>query len=1588
MKNKRFSKILVLLMVMMMVLTMMPSMAWADPETENTEITAEMTDQDAVDAVYNFFTNHGSGNPIAFPYGTEEGQYTNAKTYMEAKIAELAPGKAVKMTISSMLPGKTSYKDYLNGGATVEYNAMDAGYNITPVYADGVSKPAVTGVTFTCGDVTSKKVTVYFAVDAIPRSEEEILDFEVSQLVFDYIKGNNKSSDYITQSLGKLNGNTVSALPTEGQIYKTGYSIKWELQPVSGKEDAVTMDAKYKTTITRPEVGEEDAVVKLIGTVYKTKDPTVAKSSEITVTVPAYQAITAPVKVTPADAKLTVKSGSTALDSKYIQNKGDGNYILTLHGTATDGSTSYSYTAEREGYITTSGKISANPATPNMDCTEINMVASGADDTALQSIEITSPAAGAPSILEPIEAFDKDKTAYTMKVTGPVASVSLKPTVATEGATVELTYFGSADNAKADKPTKKTVTVATACYLKDFAEETAGATVITIKVTAPASSTQSEKTRTYILTVTKNDEQAHSLKTLTIKPMYADGNKKSELKDTEYLEEEKLSPSLDANALADRYDYEVNAFCESVTLKPMANAAKEIQTITVNGETVASGKESSSITLQTGDNEIPIVVTKTDDSQETYSIHIYKKPQIGFTSVDIAGTETLWENIKTGTWTGTTNFPYDTENLTLAFNLEGADYLHFAGETRKYRSGETISLGNADSYTKTIFFCKEIEGKVYAQKYVISFKRLASSAPTSYDSYLPAPGQFVNLSAYYANISKTVAKPASGSCITLGAFGGNVVYYFADGITDDPNNPYGVDFIVYGNVFPNSDGSSAAGAAEPAAVMVSEDGENWYELAGSEYYNLNTERNVSITYTNPDKTFKSAVDVPWQTDSGISGYIYKNDYHKQAYYPQSSTYSAYQKGKTANASYTDDSVTFKGTLISNKEAVFGYADSHYADLGAKNLSSAVNPYRKNHLIGSNGDGFDLAWAVDENGEPVSLSAVHYVKIYTAMQQNGGATGEVSSEISGILKAAADKAAVGKTPELTKLTINGETVGLSAGKVVNYDAKDAAVLNITAEGSSTDNIYINSQRAESGKSVRSAVVDMVRIIVQNGEAEPTIYYIKVSGENVPAANAELEQITLSPGDVKQVPQEDGSLSFTVANNVERIALTADAMNKKASVTINGEIYASGESSKTLPVSVGENTFRISVTSENGQKTKEYTVKVTREQSAAAENTIRVYFSLTGDSLHGENGKHQASTWISGTMVTIPKGATVKYVTELMLNNHNLSFISDGVYVSEINGLAQFDNGANSGWMYRHNGKIADEGYAARTLTGGDRVEWFYTDDYTKETGYEGNWDMVNGETTSVTTVGASGSAITTAPTEVKVTEKTEADGTKVKVAEVTVSEENQKEILKQAKENKSAEIILNVTKDAVGEAAAAEVKLDKSFLESILKDTDAKLTIKTPFGSKTYTQEELKALTEATAGTTVTLDVKAEEDSEAAKLAQAKEQLAKVSLTARSVKTAKKNVKVTLKTNAKTEAAIKEIQALGYTVKYKFYRSTKKSSGYAAKLTKETKSYINTAGTKGKAYYYKARVLVYDQNGKLVAFSKLTQCKYASRIWTK
>ena len=110
-------------------------------------------------------------------------------------------------------------------------------------------------------------------------------------------------------------------------------------------------------------------------------------------------------------------------------------------------------------------------------------------------------------------------------------------------------------------------------------------------------------------------------------------------------------------------------------------------------------------------------------------------------------------------------------------------------------------------------------------------------------------------------------------------------------------------------------------------------------------------------------------------------------------------------------------------------------------------------------------------------------------------------------------------------------------------------------------------------------------------------------------------------------------------------------------------------------------------------------------------------ITVSFTLNGDTKHGD-AAHTGSypTWISKKSYTLENGSTVKELLEAALSENGIIHITDGSYVSSINGLAEFDNGPRSGWVYTVNGIKVGESYADYTLKSGDTVIWKYIDTY--------------------------------------------------------------------------------------------------------------------------------------------------------------------------------------------------------------------------------------------------------------------------------
>ena len=92
-----------------------------------------------------------------------------------------------------------------------------------------------------------------------------------------------------------------------------------------------------------------------------------------------------------------------------------------------------------------------------------------------------------------------------------------------------------------------------------------------------------------------------------------------------------------------------------------------------------------------------------------------------------------------------------------------------------------------------------------------------------------------------------------------------------------------------------------------------------------------------------------------------------------------------------------------------------------------------------------------------------------------------------------------------------------------------------------------------------------------------------------------------------------------------------------------------------------------------------------------------------------------------TIIASEQAGIGQGNTVFDVTAFVLKEHNKSFsytgTGDGVYIKEIDGLAEFSQGPQSGWVFYVNGTAATQSSGGYTLSGGEDIKWTFV---TKQT----------------------------------------------------------------------------------------------------------------------------------------------------------------------------------------------------------------------------------------------------------------------------
>ncbi|MEG1073803.1 MAG: cadherin-like beta sandwich domain-containing protein, partial [Ruthenibacterium sp.] len=361
----------------------------------------------------------------------------------------------------------------------------------------------------------------------------------------------------------------------------------------------------------------------------------------------------------------------------------------------------------------------------------------------------------------------------------------------------------------------------------------------------------------------------------------------------------------------------------------------------------------------------------------------------------------------------------------------------------------TVSFPIYEKAPKSIVAVKTVEQGTLCTVYTFGFKYRNDAAldyPTSGYRF-DANGTKTPLTA---NEMSQLQSGMTGwnSFVRTDVFGTGFVVAYDKPIMDDAKNPNGIDFVIYGNAFAYANG----GSGEPAGVQVSQDGENWYTLAGSKHFDDTTD---------------------WTRACGTNG--------------QTSLLLA-KSGEN-------------GITSSAPAVTFGYADIHSSTANENGESlypitgKAGNPYAPSH-ISNIGDGFDLAWAVDAQGNRVSLAGgIRYIKIQNVVDINHPGFGLCNAEIGGVVRAVNTNENVGVTSAPQAIVVDGEPV-LLKDNVYQYEAEADGTFAVHVDAPQNTNIIINGNNAAELSFDAIPRHKSVRIILQEGEKQPLIYDIKL------------------------------------------------------------------------------------------------------------------------------------------------------------------------------------------------------------------------------------------------------------------------------------------------------------------------------------------------------------------------------------------------------------------------------------------------------------------------------------------------------------
>lgn len=186
------------------------------------------------------------------------------------------------------------------------------------------------------------------------------------------------------------------------------------------------------------------------------------------------------------------------------------------------------------------------------------------------------------------------------------------------------------------------------------------------------------------------------------------------------------------------------------------------------------------------------------------------------------------------------------------------------------------------------------------------------------------------------------------------------------------------------------------------------------------------------------------------------------------------------------------------------------------------------------------------------------------------------------------------------------------------------------------------LTVNGRIVSSGGSSASIPLNVgdnvvsVTVTAEDGTMKTyTITVTRATSNSADLTNLELSDGVLGPA----FGVGTTSYAATVANSVYSLTVTPTTADPNATITVNGNATASGAASQAIPLNAGENAIDVTVTAQDGQTTKTYTVIVTRN---SADSTP----TEDGDPDSGGGGISTPTTPVNPTTPPVGKPDTEK------------------------------------------------------------------------------------------------------------------------------------------------------------------------------------------------------------------------------------------------------------------------------------------------------------------------------------------------------